>query len=339
MLTLLTGNILKSDADCLINTVNCEGFMGKGLAYQFKNMFPETNKSYVDTCKHNDLHPGKLHYFLENGKLIINFPTKDKWREKSKIEYIDDGMKALVELILEKDIKSIAIPPLGSGNGGLDWEKVKKIILNYTYPLSKNIEIQIYEPSLSYKATIKKAPKLTMSHLVLMHIKKNLTKFSKFRLQKAAFFINIFSQKDYFKFNAHHYGPYAHSIEILSRDIKEFQEYHKFKTDKALEYAYQTLISKKVDKQLKEFDSSIKKATDLINAYSSNEKIELLSTICFVLLNNQSIDKNNIVKKIHEWSDLKKNKFSNKQIITALSKLVDAKIIQKSILEDYSIEV
>ena len=334
----MTGNILKSDADCLINTVNCEGFMGKGLAYQFKNMFPKTNISYVDTCKHNELHPGKLHYHLENGKLIINFPTKDRWREKSKIEYIDDGMKALVKLVYEKNIKSIAIPPLGSGNGGLEWEKVKKVILNYVYPLSKDIEVIIYEPSLSYKATIKKAPKLTMSHLVLMNIKNKLNRFSKFRLQKAAFFINIFSQKDYFKFNAHHYGPYAHSIEILSRDIKEFQEYHKFQTDKALEYAHQTLISKRVNEQLEEFSSPIERATNLINSYSSNEKIELLSTICFVLLNNQNIDKNIIVKKVHEWSDLKKSKFSDKQITIELNKLLDTKLIQKNILNEYSIE-
>ncbi|MHC3993735.1 type II toxin-antitoxin system antitoxin DNA ADP-ribosyl glycohydrolase DarG [Thiomicrolovo sp. ZZH C-3] len=338
MLTLMTGNILESDAECLVNTVNCEGFMGKGLAYQFKNMFPETNKSYINACKHNKLHPGELHYYDENGKLIINFPTKDKWREKSKLKYIDDGMKALVELINEKDIQSIAIPPLGSGNGGLNWEEVKKIIIKYIFPLSTNKEFFIYEPSLSYKAEIKKAPKLTMSHLILMNIKKELTSFSKFRLQKTAFFINLFSHQNYFKFDPHHYGPYSHSIEILSRDIKEFQQYHKFTTDKALNYAQQTLTSKKLEKDLVNFSYAIDKATKLVNSYASNAEIELLSTISFVVMNNPNINEKDIVKKVHEWSDLKKKKFSEKEILAKINNLVDMDILQKNILGEYCIK-
>lgn len=336
MIIFLTGNILESTADCLINTVNCEGFMGKGLAYQFKNMFPETNKSYIKCCKNNELHPGKLHTYFENGKLIVNFPTKDKWREKSKSEFIVDGMKALIDLIKEKNIKSIAIPPLGSGNGGLNWEEVKDIIIKYISSLSENINIYIYEPSLSYKSIIKKAPKLTLSHLILMSIKSNLTSFSKLRLQKVAFFVNLFINQNYFKFEAHHYGPYSYIIDILSRDIKEYQEYHKFNTEKALQYAKQTLISKKTEKELLNFVDAIKKATELINSYS-NEKIELLSTICFILLNNSNSSKEKIVFEIHKWSDLKKVKFSEEDIISGINELCKIEILGKNILEEYSL--
>ena len=337
MIIFLTGNILESPADCLINTVNCEGFMGKGLAYQFKNMFPETNKSYIKSCKNHELHPGKLHTHFENEKLIINFPTKDRWREKSKIEFIVDGMKALINLIKEKNIKSIAIPPLGSGNGGLNWEEVKDIIVKYITSLSENVDIYIYEPSLSYKSIIKKAPKLTLSHLILMSIKKDLTSFSKLRLQKVAFFINLFTNQNYFKFEAHHYGPYSYVIDILSRDIKEYQDYHKFTTEKALNYAQQTLISKKTEKELSNFIYTIKKATELINSYS-NEKIELLSTICFILLNNSNISKEKIVIKIHQWSDLKKIKFSEEDIIIGINDLLNIEILEKNILDEYSIK-
>lgn len=337
MITFLTGNILESPADCLINTVNCEGFMGKGLAYQFKNMFPETNKSYIKSCKNHELHPGKLHTHFENGKLIINFPTKDKWREKSKLEFIINGMKALIRLIKEKNIESIAIPPLGSGNGGLNWEEVKDIIVKDISSLSENVNIYIYEPSLSYKSIIKKAPKLTLSHLILMSIKKDLTSFSKLRLQKVAFFINLFTNQNYFKFEAHHYGPYSYVIDILSRDIKEYQDYHKFTTEKALNYAQQTLISKKTEKELSNFMYAIKKATELINSYS-NEKIELLSTICFILLNNSNISKEKIVIKIHQWSDLKKIKFSEEDIIIGINDLLNIEILEKNILDEYSIK-
>ncbi len=333
----MTGNILESEAECLVNTVNCEGFMGKGLAYQFKNKFPQTNDSYVLACRHHELHPGKLHYFLENKKLIINFPTKNKWREKSKISYIDDGMKALVDLIEERNIQSLAIPPLGSGNGGLNWTEVKDIIYSYMLPISKDVDVFIYEPSLLYKADVKKAPKLTMSHIILMMIKQELENFSKLRLQKTAFFINIFSNQNYFKFKAHHYGPYSHSIEILSRDIKEFQEYHKFNTEKALATAHQTLTSKKIEKDLSLFSTHINNASKLINSYSSNKQIELMSTICFIILNYADISSSEIIKRLHEWSDMKKNKFSKEEILNGLEELINVNIIEKDLLGNYTI--
>ena len=87
-----TGDMFASGAECLINTVNCEGYMGKGIAYQFKMKFPENNKSYVKACRNGSLRPGTLHVFVEDGITIINFPTKDRWREKSKLSYIETGL-------------------------------------------------------------------------------------------------------------------------------------------------------------------------------------------------------------------------------------------------------
>ena len=86
MIEYTKGNMFDSDADCLVNTVNCEGYMGKGIAYQFKMRFPENNKSYVKACKSGKLTVGQMHYHVEEGITIINFPTKKKWRENSKIE-------------------------------------------------------------------------------------------------------------------------------------------------------------------------------------------------------------------------------------------------------------
>ena len=337
-LILLTGNILESSAEALVNTVNCEGYMGKGLAYQFKKRFPETNKAYIEACKKKELQPGRLHTFKEDGKIIINFPTKNKWREKSKIIYIEEGMKALNNFVLETDIKSIAIPPLGSGNGGLKWEEVKQIILKYAYPLSKNVDIKIYEPSLSYKAKIKQPPKLTLSHLILMHMKNKLTRFSKFRLQKTAFFFNLFLHNDFFKFNANHYGPYSYPIEIISKEIKEFQDYHKFSTDEALKYAYNTLISKNVEKKLNSFIEPLNLASNFINSIASNEKIELYSSILYAI-KNQNYSEDEIVEYIHNWSNLKKEKFSYQKIANALKDLQNNKIIEQDILGNYLLSV
>ncbi|WP_457750192.1 type II toxin-antitoxin system antitoxin DNA ADP-ribosyl glycohydrolase DarG [Sulfurimonas sp.] len=337
-LILTTGNILESHAEALVNTVNCEGFMGKGLAYQFKKKFPKTNKSYIEACNKNELKPGKLHTFKEDGKIIINFPTKDKWREKSKIEYIEDGMITLNNFLLNENIKSVAIPPLGSGNGGLNWEEVKKVILKYVYPLSKQLNIEIYEPSLNYKAKIKQAPKLTLSHFVLMNIKQKLNRFSKFRLQKTAFFLNLFLNDNFFKFDANHYGPYSYPIELISKDIKEFQDYYRFTTDKALDYAYNTIISKQIEQKLHNFSSAIDLATDFINSISSNEKIELYSTIIFAILNNKNSHEE-IVNYIQNWSKLKKEKFSEKKIYNALTELNNKHILERDLLGNYNLAI
>ena len=98
------GNILDSSAQCLVNTVNCEGFMGKGIAYQFKERFPENNKEYMKACKSGELTIGKILFFEEDGKIIANFPTKNKWREKSQYSYIDSGLTALEKGIAERNI-------------------------------------------------------------------------------------------------------------------------------------------------------------------------------------------------------------------------------------------
>ena len=147
MIIYTTGDLLESSASALVNTVNCEGYMGKGIAYQFKLRYPNNNKDYIEACKTGKLTVGKLHYFNEDGKLIINFPTKDRWRANSKMQYIEDGLDELINLINDKDIKSIAIPPLGSGNGGLIWADVKVLIEQKLSVISKDVQIYIYEPS------------------------------------------------------------------------------------------------------------------------------------------------------------------------------------------------
>lgn len=332
----LTGNILESSTEALVNTVNCEGYMGKGLSYQFKKKFPEMNKDYMKVCKRKELKPGQLHTFEEDNKIIINFPTKDKWREKSKIIYIEKGMEALIEFIIKNNIKSIAIPPLGCGNGGLNWEEVKKIIRKYLNYLN-DIEVEIYEPSLLYKTKIKQPPKLTLSHLVLMYMKKRLYRFSKFRLQKTAFFFNLYANDEFFKFDANYYGPYSHSIEIISKQIKEFQEYYKFNTEKAFDYACNTLISKSVEAKLKSFAKPITLASEFVNSYSQNE-IELYSSIIFAIL-NQKLSQDEIINYIHNWSKLKKEKFNYKKINNALKEMEDKKILYKDVFGNYGLSI
>lgn len=333
MLTLTTGNILNSKAEALVNTVNCEGFMGKGLAYQFKKQYPKTNDSYVYACKSKELTPNKLHSYIESGKLIVNFPTKNKWREKSKIEYIHGGMESLVNLIKNNNIKSIAIPPLGSGNGGLHWEEVKQIVLEYIDPLVNNVDIYIYEPASKHSKEIK----LNATHLVLMSIKNELARFSKFRLEKTVFFINAYNDNVFSKFTLEHNGLHSNNIDKLSIEIKEFQKNNKLDTSGAFNYLKNIIVNKNIDKKLESLLPSIKKASGIINSYASNEKIELLSIICYIVSNSGSIDEADIINMLNNYSNIFKSKFSNKEISYEIEYLLSIGILQKNILNEYSI--
>jgi len=148
------GNILESEAQALINTVNTVGVMGKGIALQFKKAYPNNFNAYQNACKQGDIAIGKLfvtkdHNLNSGEKIIINFPTKKDWRRPSEYSFIEKGLCDLIKVIENLNIKSIAIPPLGAGNGGLEWEKVKKMIEHKLNDL--NVEVIVYEPTREVK--------------------------------------------------------------------------------------------------------------------------------------------------------------------------------------------
>ncbi len=149
MIQFKTGDLLAEDAEALVNTVNCIGVMGRGIALQFKNAFPENFKAYAATCKREEVRPGRMFVFetgeLSNPRYIINFPTKRHWREASRMEDIESGLCALVEELRQRKIRSIAIPPLGSGLGGLAWSQVRPRMEAALRNLN-DVQIVIYEP-------------------------------------------------------------------------------------------------------------------------------------------------------------------------------------------------
>lgn len=328
-----TGDLLQSDAEALVNTVNCEGYMGKGIAYQFKLKFPNNNKDYIKACKSGVLRPGKLHFYREAGKIIINFPTKDKWREKSQIKYIEDGLDSLILLIEELNIKSIAIPPLGSGNGGLVWADVKQILAEKLCDISKDVAIHIYEPSRNFSTIPAQEPKLSTSALVLMELKNHLKKFDHLRLQKSAYFMDLFSQKEYFHFVAHKYGPYDHSIDVVSKGIKEFQKFHgTSSTKEAEEILFNKLTSESVNGTLQELLPWIEKSCDFVNTIETNHELECLATICFLIESSGGLTEDQVVSGFKNWSEDRAQRFSSQEILEGVQKLYSFGIIEKSLI-------
>jgi O-acetyl-ADP-ribose deacetylase (regulator of RNase III) len=149
MIEYKTGNILTEDAEALVNTVNCAGVMGRGIALQFKQSFPDNFKAYESACRRDEVQPGRMCVFetrrITNPRWIINFPTKRHWRGKSRIEDIDSGLVALVEEITLWGIRSVAIPPLGSGLGGLEWAKVRPLI-EFAVAAVPEVRVVVFEP-------------------------------------------------------------------------------------------------------------------------------------------------------------------------------------------------
>ena len=146
MIKFTTGNIFETKADILVNTVNCVGVMGKGIALAFKNTYPEMFEEYKQVC-HIGLRPGTLHVWKrkEPKAWVINFPTKDDWRNNSRYEYIEEGLKSLKAYLSDIGKLTIAVPPLGCGYGGLDWAKVKEMIIKHLDGLEA--EIVVLEPT------------------------------------------------------------------------------------------------------------------------------------------------------------------------------------------------
>ena len=142
MIVFKNGNIFDSKCETLVNPINCVGVMGKGLALIFKNKFPKMYEIYKEDCALKKIKVGEVYPYFEDNKIkVLNFPTKDHWKFKSKIEYIEKGLEFFVNNYEKFGIKSIAFPPLGCGNGGLNWLGVKDLMVSYLEKLPIYIEI------------------------------------------------------------------------------------------------------------------------------------------------------------------------------------------------------
>lgn len=338
MIKYTKGNMFECDADCLVNTVNCEGYMGKGIAYQFKVRFPENNKSYIKACKSGELTVGKVHYYVEDGITIVNFPTKNKWRENSKIEYIETAMEYFVQLIPELGVRKIAIPPLGCGNGGLIWSDVKCIIEKKIIGLGDRYDFIIFEPSSSYKAVPKRPPQISISGMVLLDMRLNLKKFNHTRLQKTGYFVNLFLEEEYFKFDKWKYGPYSHSITIVAKNIKEYQDYYGIDNSKeTFEQIYQVLCSEKVDIKLNKLHTAVIKATEYVNAIETDKKLEGVATVLYLIQNGMPKNREDLIKELKNWSEDKAKRFSDQYILECIDYLEQTAIISLDICGNYEL--
>lgn len=326
------GNLLDSEAKALVNTVNTVGIMGKGIALQFKNMFPNNFKIYAKACKNQEVKIGKLlvheeETLLKEKKIIINFPTKTSWRLPSEYNYIEAGLKELVKIIDERNIKSIAIPPLGAGNGGLDWNKVRVLLEEYLINL--DCDIYIYEPnSIIIEALKKERVKLTPARAMLLSILFDLVRngefVSEFASEKVAYFLQRFGAKNIFKleYQPNFYGPYSGKVKHVlyylngsyitgysSKDKKPFEELGLIPN---AEKEVNDFLDQPANKGFKD---TMEKTKSFLKGFYSPFGLELLSTVDFIMQEKKVNTVEDITKELENWSDRKKTMFTNPDFI------------------------
>lgn len=331
MIEYKRGDILQENAEALINTVNCVGVMGRGIALQFKNAFPKNFKAYVAACKKKEVQPGRMFVYeteqAANPHYIINFPTKRHWRDKSHLEDIQAGLEALVDTIHKYNISSIAIPSLGSGLGGLQWETVKPLIESALKSLT-DVRIIIYEPNSSEKISYShNVPTMTQGRAALIglinrYLNGLLDPFiTLLEVHKLLYFMQVAGQPLKLKYQKHLYGPYAENL----RHVLNAMEGHFIcgyadggdRPDKVLK-----LMPGAVEEaahfleQHPDTHSRFHRVAELVDGFESPTGLELLSTVHWVITQDNAQSAEDITRCVHDWNN-RKRQFTPRQIMLA----------------------
>lgn len=339
MIEYQTGDLLASDAEALVNTVNCVGVMGRGVALQFKNAFPDNFKAYAKACKEGEVEPGRMFVTqqLDSPKFIINFPTKRHWRGKSRIADIESGLEALATEIEERQIRSIALPPLGSGLGGLHWPEVRSRIEAALSEVAVNVRVIVFEPEgppdVKVMARLTEAPAMTTSRatmIIAMHRYLDMEKAASItllELHKLLYFLQAAGEPLKLRYEKLHYGPYADNLRhvLIAFEGHFLSGYSDGGDDpnKSL-----TLMPGAVNDAQEFLDASadtnarLDRVTDLIEGYKNSSDMELLATVHWIIANEGATTIAEVVQRVHAWNSHKRASFFSEQIAQTCKTLV-----------------
>lgn len=328
MIQFTTGNLLTADTEALVNTVNCVGIAGRGIALAFREAFPENFRAYVQACKRNELQPGQMLVFrtgsLGNPKFIVNFPTKRHWKGKSQLTDIKTGLVALIEQVQALQIKSIAIPPLGCGLGGLDWMVVRPLIEQAFVGLPE-VQVLIFEPTETVvNNPSRQAPQMTNGRAALVGLMNRYLSglldpfISLLEVHKLMYFLQEAGEDLRLRYVKAPYGPYADNL----RHVLKAMDGH-FLTgygdggdqpDKPLELVPGALQDAMlVLEQDAQIQARFARVSNLVAGFETSFGLELLSTVHWVVQHEQAANLEQVIERVYAWN-AKKTKFSKQQI-------------------------
>ena len=343
MLELVTGNLLEADTEALVNTVNTEGVMGKGVALQFKKKYPDMFEAYQRACKEGLVQPGRMHVYerreMINPRYIINFPTKRHWRTPSRIEDIELGLIALAEEIRKRNIKSIALPPLGCGNGGLDWKKVLPAIRSALADLT-DVHLLVYPPAGAPEAREiapqSDRPEMNASRAIVLKIWERYFvlgyQLTLLEVHKLLYFLQEAGEPLRLRFTKDIYGPYADNLRHL---LHRFEGHFSLgfadgrnQPDTQIELLPTAVIE--ADQFLtghaEHSRDSLERLTrvqQLIEGFESPYGMELLATVHWAATYEKGVDTGlaKVLRVIGEWNQRKRKLMKREHVELAWKRL------------------
>lgn len=352
MLEYRTGDILAEETEALVNTVNCVGVMGRGVALQFKNAFPDNFKVYAEACKRQEVQPGRMFVFdtgrLTHPRYIVNFPTKRHWRGKSRIEDIEAGLQALRQVVRDKRIRSLAVPPLGTGLGGLPWNEVRLCIEEALGDLD-DVRVVIFQPGAAPAAARmakgQPAPEMTAGRAALVglmdrYLRGLLDPFvTLLEVHKLMYFMKVSGEPAVKRLQVVKglYGPYARNLSHVLREVEGHyitgygdggDEPHK-----QLELMPGAVAD--AERVLREHAGTHARfghVAYLVEGFESSFGLELLSTVHWVMARESPHNLADVITRVHAW-DKRKKMFSPRQIRLAVNVLAEKGWIDPDVLD------
>lgn len=339
MISYTQGDLLKDESEAIVNTVNCVGVMGRGIALQFRNAFPENYKAYAKACKQELVQPGQM-FVTETGEFTprytVNFPTKRHWRGKSRVEDVESGLEALVELVREKQIRSIAIPPLGSGLGGLDWKEVKPLIES-AFAEMEDVNVVIYEPggapSADKMVRNREVPKMTPGRAALVGLMHSylsglLDPFvTLLEVHKLMYFMQEAGEPLRLKYVKGPFGPFGENLGHVLKAIEgHLVTGYADGGDSPIKQLKLVPGAPEDARRFLETKDSTRehfaKVADLVGGFETPFGLELFATVHWVVKHERPDSFENLVERTYAWGD-RKRQFTDRQIELAAKVLVE----------------
>lgn len=345
MIIHVEGDLLAADVDALVNTVNCVGVMGKGIALQFKRRYPHVFAAYERACKRGDVEIGKMFVVpteqLNGPKLVINFPTKKHWRSPSQLDYIAQGLDGLRNAIRDYEISSIAIPPLGAGSGGLAWSDVEPMIIKALADL-ENVDIRIYAPSAEPRSVAAKAQlHMTWGRAILIELLQSYvvrraavepwedqSGASHLEIQKLMYFANEVEPRLRLEFAPGRYGPYSERVRHLVQEMEgTFLQGHGDGTAAVLSLTPISPTNQAME-ALEHHRTSVRETSgrrvidevlEQIEGFEGPYGLELLASTHWVVRHENAIE--NAPQRVRGWTRRKGRMFTDAHVKAALAHL------------------
>lgn len=332
-------NLLEADAEALVNTVNTVGVMGKGIALQFKRKFPENFKAYKQACDKEEVEIGRMFVFsfdrLTNPRYIINFPTKNHWREESRLEYVREGLDALVGEVRDLKIHSIAVPPLGCGNGGLDWESEVRPLMEDAFAQIPDVAVYAYEPTLATDPVpmevVGPRPHLTVARAAMLNLiaayKASHYDLGRLAAQKLAYLAQTAGENSFdLDFKEAEYGPYADKLRFLLQTLNghyisglgDFNSKSDIELMVGAEQEAVSFLSEHPETQRR-----LEIVARLIEGFETPYGMELLATVHWAATRKSAETPEDALRIVRSWTARKGNLFGEDHVRITWERLED----------------